>query len=224
MKKKLLLIGLSLFLLLTLSACASTDVVGKGSVASFEKVLQAMGPDVKEDSGNGGWALSAPDSGARFIWSKDYSRGAPYDIMLELDAQPFLAAGLNIDKLPEGMLAGDKIIVGTDLGNEQFVYVGDAAPLASCEKLVESHRERVKYHADLDHFGVDVGGGNMFEWAKDMGTNDKDIVFALDPTPFIEAGTDPSAVEGWVYAKVKVMEKSGKTVEVDKLLKPFSIQ
>lgn len=224
MKKKLLIIGLSLSLLLALPACAATDVVGKGSVASFEKVLQAMGPDVAEDSGIDGWALSAPDGGARFLWSKDYSGGAPYDIMLELDAQPFLAAGLNIGKLPAGMLDKDKIIVGTDLGNEQFAYAGEVTPLASYEKLVESHRERVKYHADLDHFGVDVGGGNMFEWAKDMGTNDKDIVFALDPAPFVEAGTDPSAVEGWVYAKVRVMEKGGKTVEVDKLLKPFSIQ
>lgn len=224
MKKKLLLITISLFLILPLAACAATDVVGNGSVASFEKVLEAMDQNIAADEINGGWALTSPDSGERFIWSGDYSNGNPHDLMLEFDAKPFLDAGLDVDKLPAGTLAGEKLMVGSDIGDEKLTYDGEATPLASYKKLVEFHRERVKYHADLDHYGVNVGGGNMFEWGKDMGTNDKDIVFVLDPEMFIEAGVEPSRVEGWVFAKVKVMDENGKTIEVDKFLKPFSIQ
>lgn len=224
MKKKLLLITISLFLILPLAACAATDVVGNGSVTSFEKVLEAMDKNIAEDEINGGWALTSPDGSERFIWSRDYSTGNPHDLMLEFDAKPFLDAGLDADKLPAGTLVGEKLMVGSDLGDDKLTYGGEATPLASYEKLVEFYRERVKYHADLDHYGVDVGGGNMFEWAKDMGTNDKDIVFVLDPEMFIEAGVEPSQVEGWAFAKVKVMDENGKTIEVDKFLKPFSIQ
>ena len=63
----------------------------------------------------------------------------------------------------------------------------------------------------MDHFGVKLGGGNMFEWAKDLEINvttkqaqDKDIVFVLSPEPLIAAGVDPQKVEGWLYSPVPV--------------------
>jgi len=223
MKKKLLMITLSLLLILSLAACADTDVVGTESVTSFEKVLGAMEGNVAEDEMNGGWALTSPDGSERFIWSKDYSAGTPHDLMLEFDAQPFIDAGLDVTKLPAGILIGDKIMVGSNLGDEELTYDGDATPLASYEKLVELYRDRVKYHTDLDHYGVNVGDGNMFEWAKDMGTNDKDIVYVVAPKMFTDAGVDPTKVEGWIFAKVKVDDEDGKPIEVDKFLKPFSI-
>jgi hypothetical protein len=64
----------------------------------------------------------------------------------------------------------------------------------------------------------------MFEWAKDMSANDKDIVFVLNPKPFIDAGVDPDRVEGWVFARVTVDDESGKPVELDKFLKPFNLR
>jgi poly-D-alanine transfer protein DltD len=64
----------------------------------------------------------------------------------------------------------------------------------------------------------------MFEMAKDMSKNDKDIVFVLNPQAFIDAGVDPAKVEGWIFAKIKVEDAKGKMVEVDKLLKPFNLQ
>jgi len=224
MKKKIIIAALAMALLPLLAACADTDVVGSESVNSFKEVLTAMDQNVSEDEMNGGWALISPDGTERFIWSRDYSSGNPHDVMLEFDAKPFLDAGLDPSKLAPGILAEDKIMVGSDLGDEELSYKGDATPLASYEKLVELYRDRIKYHADLDHYGVNVGDGNMFEWAKDMSTNDKDIVFVVDPAQLIDAGVDPEKVEGWVFAKVKVMDENGKPIEVDKFLKPFSIQ
>ena len=51
----------------------------------------------------------------------------------------------------------------------------------------------------------------------------KDMVFVLNPAPFITAGVEPNRVEGWVFAKVTVDDENGKPVELDKLLKPFDI-
>lgn len=224
MKKKIILAGAAALLLVVLSGCQQTDVVGKTSITSFDAVLQAIPNQITADEMNGGWALTAPDGTARFIWSKDYSSGSPHDVMIETDVKPFIDAGLDVTKLPAGMVVGDKIMVGTMLGDEKLTYKGEVTPLASYEQIVNLKRDHIKYHAALDHYGVDLGDGNAFEWAKDMSTNDKDIVFALNPQIFIDAGVDPTKVEGWVFAKVKTEDKDKQPIEVDKFLKPFSIK
>lgn len=222
--KKITLISLSLTGMLLLAGCSKNDIVGEKSITSFNEVLNALPNNVAADEMNGGWALISPDGSERFIWSKDFSSGTPHDVMLEFDAKPFIDAGLDISKLPADMIIEDKIMVGASLGDEKLTYKGDATPLESYKKIVELNRELIKYHADLDHYGITIGDGNLFEWAKDMKTNDKDIVFVLNPEMFIDAGVDPNKVEGWVFGKVKVMDENGKKIEVDKFLKPFDIQ
>ncbi|MDR0540358.1 MAG: hypothetical protein LBG74_07660 [Spirochaetaceae bacterium] len=205
-------------------SCSRFDVVGTDSVKSFDKVLRQAPQLVTADEMNGGWSLAAPDGMARFIWSKNYAESPLHDVMLEFDAAPFIAAGLDPEKLPgefafyEGML-----MTGAKLGQETLKYSGEVTPLASYEQIMQKHRSAIGYHAVLDHYGVNLGGGNLFEWAKDMATNDKDIVFVLNPEPFIAAGVDPSRIDGWVFAKVTVDDANGKPVEADKILKPFNL-
>jgi opacity protein-like surface antigen len=213
------------------TAGGNLDVVGKHSITSFETILNTIPDNVKADEINGGWSLNAPDGSVRFIWAKDYSQSPLHDVMLELDAAPFVSAGLDTDKLPDNYAAYDgMLMVGTKLGIEKPVNEGEATPLAAYEQIVNKHRSFINYHMDMDHFGVKLGGDNMFEWAKNMETNtvknqnqDKDIVFALNPEPLIAAGVDPEKVEGWVYAPVSVME-GAKTLEVYKFLKPFNLK
>jgi hypothetical protein len=227
MRKKLgILAILMAVVVMTLSfvGCGQLDVVGQESIDTFEAVLNQIPDKVSADDENGGWSLSAPDNTARFIWSKDYSKSPQHDVMLEIDAKPFIDAGLDTDKLPKSIIFFDnKLMVGTKLGEDELKYDGDATPLASYKQIVNKYRDSIGYHSVLDHFGVKLGDGNMFEWAKDMGTNDKDIVFVVNPEPFIEAGVDPKAVEGWVFAKVPI-EEDGKKSEVDKFLKPFDLK
>jgi hypothetical protein len=218
--KKLIVIGA---VLVFVSACSQLDVVGKESKKSFGAVLDALSGRIGLDEMTGGWTLPAPDGGAEFIWVPDYSKSALHDVMLVFPAEPFVEAGLDVEKLPENFtLAGDKIMVGVKLGSEAVKYKGDPTPLASYEKLVDLKRSSIGYHGALDHYNVDVGGGNMFEWAKDMSSNDKDIVFVLNPEPFIAAGVDPGRVKGWTFTKVPV-DVNGKPVELDKFLKPFDL-
>jgi hypothetical protein len=220
------------------ASCGKLDVVGTESVKSFDKVLRQIPQLVTADEMNGGWSLAAPDGAARYIWSKNYAESLLYDIMLEIDAAPFIAAGLDPEKLPDNFTfyegepvpssEGAKIprymlMAGAKLGEETPRYAGGATPLASYEQIVKLKRNSIGYHAALDHYGVNLGDGNLFEWAKDMTANDKDIVFVLNPDPFIAAGVDPAGIEGWVFAKVTVDDANGKPVQVDKFLKPFNL-
>jgi hypothetical protein len=224
--KKNSLVGLGLVTLVLMMAvsCGDLDVVGKNSIASFDKVLKQTPQAIKPDEMNGGWSLAAPDGQARFIWSKNYAESPLHDVMLEFDAAPFIAAGLDPEKLPESIAFYDgKIMVGTKLGEETLNYSGEVTPLASYEQIVKLKRNAIGYHAALDHYGVNLSDGNLFEWAKDMNTNDKDIVFVLNPAPFLDAGVDPNRINGWLFTKVTVDDENGKPVEVDKILKPFDL-
>lgn len=205
----------------TLTACSQLDVIGTQSVPSFETVLAAAGELVTPDEAIGGWSLNAPDGQARFAWSGDFSKTSGNDALLELDAKPFLDAGLDASKLPKQIrLEDDVLIIATELGSKGPA-TKDAAPLAAYEQIVAQSRDRISYHTAMDHYGVMLAEGTMFEWAKDISANDKDIVFALNPQPFIDAGVNPEAVSGWKFAKVEIMDDKGKTSQVDKLLKPF---
>ncbi len=223
MKRAVLSILMIVFLT-GLTACSKLDVVGNQSEKSYQAVLTALPDKVSKDTDFGGWSISALDGTARFEWSADFSKTTGNDVRLVTDAQPFLDAGLDPSKLPEGMLVDNQIIVGAPLGDEKITYVGTASPLDSYKKLVKYYRDRISYHLALDHFGVKMDNGNMFEWAKDMKTNDKDIVFVLNPQPFIDAGVNPDKVDGWVFAKVETMDDNGKKIQVDKFLKPFDVE
>jgi hypothetical protein len=203
-------------------SCENLDVVGAGSVRSFEQILQRL--PVAEDTANGGWSLAAPDTSIRFVWSRNYAASPRHDLLFEFDAAPFIAAGLDPQKLPDRFsFAQGKITVGTKLGTEQLRYSGEVTPLESYRRIVTLKRGSIGYHTAMDHYGVSLGDGNLFEWAKDMAANDKDIVFALNPAPIIAAGADPARIAGWTFTKVTVDDEHGKPAEVDKLLKPFDL-
>jgi hypothetical protein len=227
MKKILTITTGTLFALLVLSmvSCGKLDVVGNDSVRSFSELLKSIPQPISKDTANGGWSLSAPDGSARFVWSSNFAESRVYDVMLEFDAAPFVAAGLDLSKLPDTITFYDgKLRVGTKLGNETLSYKGEPTPLASYQQIVRLKRNAIGYHGAMDHYGINLGGGNLFEWAKNLNANDKDIVFVLDPSPFIVTGVDPNRIEGWAFAKVPVDGENGKMIEVDKILKPFDLQ
>jgi hypothetical protein len=176
---------LAVIVLLSTTSTDKIDVIGKTSITSFKEILNTIQDRVSVDEMNGGWALTAPDESAKFIWSRDYSKSPLHDVMLEFSAQPFISAGLDLERLPDGLAFEGKIMVGTKLGNDVPSYDGEITPLSSYEQIVKLNRDSIKYHAALDHYGVSLADGNMFEWAKDMSKNDKDIVFVLNPERYL---------------------------------------
>ncbi|MDR2924310.1 MAG: hypothetical protein LBU85_13365 [Treponema sp.] len=218
-------------LAVTVFSCSKLDVVGNDSVRAFDEILQNL-PwyfAVNIDDLYGGWRIIAPDDSARFVWEKNFKEKSIYDVYLEFDAIPFHNAGFDLSKLSDDhenyfRYLDGTALVGTKLWTEPLQYDGEATPLATYKQIVKLKRGSIGYHGQMDHYGISLGNGNMFEWAKDLTTNDKDIVFVLNPEPFIAAGLDPNRVEGWVYAKVTVDDENGKPIQVDRLLKPFNLK
>jgi hypothetical protein len=205
-------------------AAFGTDIVGRSAITSFGEMIDALPSEPVADAVAEVWALDAPDKSARFAWRRDAGGSRPYDAYITFEAAPFIAAGLDVSRLPEGLVAGDKIVIGTKLSGEPLVYDGDITPKTSFEQIVKLDRDSIGYHAALDHYGVTVSEGSLVEWAKDMTKNDKDLVFVVNPKIFIEAGVDPSKVSGWTFTKVPVEDANGRKFDADKFLKPFDLK
>ena len=219
-------IFLSIVLMLAVS-CERLDTVGNYSIRSFDDLVNAAPQLVSEAGLNFGWYFLAPDNSARFFWSRGFDESLLFDVMIEMDAEPFIAAGLDVSKLPDSFYFNSEnnlLAVGIRLGAEQLRGQKDESPLASYQQIVKLRRDIIGYHGAMDHYGIHLGDDNMFEWARDLNTNDKDIVFVLNPEPFIKAGVDPNKIEGWAFAKVPMEDRKGRMIEVDKILKPFDLQ
>lgn len=225
MQRKLIITAaIAIVLVFTLTACQKTDVIGQYSKTSFEALVNKLGDNVKADTPTRSWYLVSP-GGERFAWGKGVN-GAT-NATMEFDATPFINAGLDTTKLPTDLYgydkANNKLVITRALVSPKAGAEPDANAASSFAQIIDANREAIGYHAKLDHYNIDLGDGNMFEWAKDMSKNDKDMVFVLNPQPLIAAGVDPAKVTGWVFAKVEVMDQNGKPVQVDKFLKPYDL-
>lgn len=189
----------------------NTDVIRIQSANSFDEIIVQMLGNIKSDETYKAWELEAPDKTARIIWNDD-------SIILEIEAKVFLDAGLDETKLEGAKLVGDKIIIGELTKNSK-----EQNALESFKKMITERRKMLGYHEDLGHFGIEIINGNAFEWAKNIQENDKDIVFALNPEIFINAGVNVENVKGWVFDTINTMDMNGKKIEGQKLLKPFNI-
>jgi len=211
----------------TVTNAFSLDLVAKVAVTSFDALIKAIPDKVIFDSAKGGWAINGLDGKARIILSNDFSSNNP-DIALEFDAAPFIKAGLDVTKLPAVQYiydgAAGKITMPFKYGQAKFGAAAKKSALETFKEIVKNHRDLISYHEVLDHYGISLGDGNLFEWAKDMRTNDQDMVFVLNPKPLLDAGVDPVKITEWVFAKVEIKDKYGKPIKVDKFLKPFNVK
>jgi hypothetical protein len=210
MKMKKLALGISVLTLsIGLVGCKATDSVAKYGVETFGAMVEKNNVYSEDNS----WAIEAPDK-TKFNMSKDFSNNV--DFVIKMDAQPFTNSGLDVSKLPKTYVYNDKdktISIESNIGDTKFED-DKATSTDTLQDIVDNHRDVLGYHTKLKHYGLDLDNGNKFEWADDMATNDKDIVYVLNPEPFIKAGVDPNKIDGWAYAKVE---------DDYKLLKPFDI-
>lgn len=195
MNKSVVFVILALSAILVFSAC-SADVVGKVAVSSFEEI---QGKAQVSKAGNQ-TSITSP-TGNIFEYG-------PNGTAMKFPIAPFVAAGLNAKKLPGYLvIENDMLVIRQDYKANDF------------SSFVEKYRDKVGYHEALDHYGIDMGNGNKFEWAKDLNKNDKDVVFVLNPEPFKDAGVNVESVEGFAYAEVEM----GKDVKEFKLLAPYDL-
>ena len=207
---------------------------GEDRDSSFKAVADASAGSSSRVGPRPGWTLSSP-AGATVSFSSDFSREqlrrrvafeAPDVVVLLRRRRAFVAAGLYRQ-------AAQAPASSTSLRTQIHVPTSSwgAKILGRCQEVPGGHLRRDSQTQragsattrKLDHYGIKLGNGDMLEWAKDMSKNDKDLVFVLDPAPFIAAGVDPAKIQGWSFAKVETKDDSGKTIQVDKLLRPFNL-
>ncbi|MDR0862637.1 MAG: hypothetical protein LBN30_07705 [Oscillospiraceae bacterium] len=188
-----------------------------GAVRAFKRVLDVIivRTDGKEN------IMVVPNSDVCFVWWSS-------DAHLYVDPVPFIDAGLDIEQIPKSRYISftNKMYgysnVFWEYGEEitpDLEWTAIFVVLDEFKTLVDKNRSALNYHAALDLYSLDFGGGDMFMWAKDMSANDMDVVFALNPEPLINAGVDPAKVDGWVYEKVQT--KGG---ELYKFLKAYNLK
>lgn len=223
--KRILILCLVLSALLFGAAFAAPDVVSVYGARSFDVLLHAKGVVVERNDATDSWVLTSP--GGESFGFGIRSPSANADLIVQVDARPFLTAGLIPGRLPTGIYAvdtsTDMLTMRYKLGPVTLSENADTSPLAAFSNLVVSRRDVLGYHAALGHFGLALGGGNMVEWAGDMAANDKDLVFVLNPRPFIDAGVDLKKVDGWVLADVPMMDAQGRRFTESKLLKFYNL-
>ena len=202
-------------LILGLTGYSSLDVIGNDSIDKFNELLHMDTKAITIKNEKKKYQLSTHDGSASLEWGGKI-------ISMRFDSEPFIQAGLSMSSLPETMVDGDQIVIEVsvaevkEIGNKEGI-------MPSFESIVEANRGAIGFHQSMGHYGYDFGNGNAFEWAQDFKSNDKDIVFVLNPEPFINAGADIVAIEGFNYAEVEVMEETGEMVMAYKLLKPVDL-
>lgn len=217
--------------LLLVTGC-SADVVGTYAIASFEKLLSIEGvtlsaaPLLPNTNPEDGWQYISP-GGDVFAFSRDFGLSNTPDLVLSLDAEPFLTAGLDPATLPSDRYRYDeearRLLILGELSNTTFPASAKVTPTDTFRQIVRTAGSAIGYHAQLDHYGIGLGDGNMFEWAKDTATNDKDIVFVLNPAPLIASGLAVDSLQGWIYAPVEAEDENGKMIQIHKLLRPYDL-
>ena len=206
-----------------LAGCQDLDIIGNSSVVAFDALINSS-PSVAADDVNGGWKLTMPDDSTSFFWSSDFSKSKVHDVAIIFDPEPFINAGLDITKLPADMVLGDALITGNNYTDEAPVYKGEITPIASYEQILLLKPEMIGYHDTAHHYMLHFGNGNMIMFARDIDTNEKGIVFMLNPEPFINSGVDINNVEGWDYGSYETMTTDGKKIMVERFVKSFDLR
>jgi len=208
------------------AALVAPDAVAVHAVRSYDALLHAPEVSVARNDAAGAWVLTSP-GGETLTFGGDTAAGSN-ELVVTFDARPFLAAGLDPSLLPagsqvEGHGSSARVVMRYDKGAGSFSDGADSQPVQALQDLVRNHRMMLGYHAALGHFGLELGGGNMVEWAQDQHANDKDVVFVLNPQPFADAGVDVANVQGWVLADVPVMDAQGRKSTARKLLRFYNL-
>lgn len=216
--KKALSVVLALALVaITLTGCAAADVILKYSPSSLNKILEKY-PALLTDSMQSDHSYSLSVDGETLLnVSRDFSLSDVADVAIQTPLKPFVDAGLDPAKLGAGYHADENsLFVVADFG------AGSGAQSTFTTALFESvkaNRAVLTYHADLDHYGIQLPAGK-FEWAKDASNNDKDIVFIIAAKPLADLGVDVQTIDGWIFKTMK--DDAGKDFDV--LLKPYSVE
>jgi hypothetical protein len=190
---------------------AGCNRVVTGSEES-DRALAAFNAMVKADLSRKGyhdalkhWGLSLP-GGGKFEWTKDMSAG-PIDFAMVIPAEPFIRAGLEVDRLgggfvfqaagvEGGMATPDLLLRPYDVSDKRENSQGSEDAL---RRIFKENNRLVAYQGDLQAYRLLLGEGFEVRWTEKLGLNAADLSFIIPADPLIAAGLDPARLGGWVF-------------------------
>lgn len=216
MFKRVSSIFLFALLAVFVTGCAATDVILNYAPGSLDQIIETSPSLVSSGTQDNQYFVLSLDGETKLNVSRDYSLSKTEDVAIQTPLKPFVDAGLNPALLTSNYRADEtSLFVIADFGSGS----GEKSTFTSALfEGVQADRSILGYHADLDHFGIQLPGGK-FEWAKDPASNDKDIVFVIAAKPLADLGVDVQNVEGWTFMTMK--DDAG--MDFDVLLKPYSL-
>jgi hypothetical protein len=236
MKKKIVTLLVSSAILAAFTGCSrpvTGDKEADNALFAFNKIVKAY-PDKKRfHEALKHWGFELP-TGEKFEWSKDMSANKA-DFAMVMLADPLVEAGLDISKLDENEWLYEpaaKDDKGNDLPNRLIkpYNVSDKKQSSngsedSMRRLLKADTDNVKYHKDVQHFGLSLGEGNQVQWTEKLGTNNADMIFVLNVEPLIEAGIDINKLEdsGWVFKEASDNDM-GMGTSPDQIVKIYDIK
>jgi hypothetical protein len=193
--RKLSMVLVVIMLAVNLTACSPTlSKKEQESVNSFGVILNTF-PVENED---GWYQLTAPDGGAKFVYSNDCA-------WLAVDTAPFIAAGLNVETLDN---ISETVFYEKDMGFRLPAW--DMLNLNIKDTALEQFKADIRHFqiVETDYtYRINFTDDNntridsaVFEWAK-APSEICAFVFTLNAEPLIAAGVDPEKVEGWDYVE-----------------------
>lgn len=192
------------------------DIVKNTAANSFNDLL--INNEIKKEKQGSNWVVTMPDETTKLIF---YISEKETKILLKIDAKPFADNGLDVTKLPPYISYNNvskELTIESIYGNKKLD--NDSTINFIYDDIITTYRDKLGYHSILDHFGLLLEDGNAFEYAKDISTNDKDIVVVLNPSIFINASVDIENLVDYKYIDVE-MDNGDK---VKKLVKIFELK
>ncbi|MDF2945378.1 MAG: hypothetical protein K0S51_57 [Bacillales bacterium] len=159
------------------------------------------------------WGIEL-DKGEKFEWTKDMSSNAA-DFAIVTKAEPFISAGLDVNKLGNGWLfkkaeedTPDLLIRPYDVSDRNKFSSGSSDAM----RVILKFKPEVLTKDDT-HNIVTLGEGFEVRWAEEIGKTNADFMFRLNSTELVEAGLDLDKLEGTDW-KVISEQVNGETIKV----------
>lgn len=157
------------------------------------------------------WGLIL-ENGDGFEWITDSSLNEA-DVAMVLNANEFIEAGLDVDKLTGwlfkkaemGMPA--RIIRPYDLSDQANGPEGEDTANDAFIRLINAFPNQIMFHTEMSHYQF-VMDEVIFEWTTDLSMGDADLAFVLDSAPFVAAGLDVEQLiaKGWILEDGKLIK------------------
>lgn len=88
--------------------------------------------------------------------------------------------------------------------------------------ITKAYKEKIGFHKELSHWGLELPSGEKFEWSKDMSANKADFAMVMLADPLIKTGLDVKKLDENEWLFNPAGKENGKEIP-NLLIKPYNV-